>query len=94
VLFRRAKLLLDEVRERGPFRLVGLAAYDLVASATADAQLDLVPIAGGRERRLETAVDALVDRFGSGVVRRAGDLSRDRGVGTAANLDFLHERDE
>ncbi len=93
VLFGRAKALLDEVREPGPFRLVGLAAYDLDAPAAADSQLDLVPAAGGRARRLETAVDALVDRFGSGVVKRAGDLRRDRGVGVAANLDFLHDKD-
>ena len=52
-------------------------------------QLDLLPAAGDRERRLETAIDALVGRFGSGVVQRAGDLRRDRGVGVAANLDFL-----
>ncbi len=93
VLFGRAKALLDEVREPGPFRLVGLAAYDLDAPAAAASQPDLVPAAGGRARRLETAVDALVDRFGSGVVKRAGDLRRDRGVGLAANLDFLHDKD-
>jgi DNA polymerase IV len=94
VLFATATALLDEVSETGPFRLVGLAAYDLDAGEVSNAQLELVPAAGGRERRLETAIDALVDRFGSGVVKRAGDLGRDRGVGVAANLDFLHEQDE
>jgi hypothetical protein len=71
-----------------------LAAYDIDAVDGHGAQLDLVPAAGRRERRLETAVDALVDRFGSGVVKRAGDLGRDRGVGASANLDFLHEQEE
>jgi DNA polymerase-4 len=93
VLFARAAELLEEIRQPGPFRLVGLAAYDIDVDGSA-AQLDLVPTAGRRERRLETAVDALVDRFGNGVVKRAGDLSRDRGVGVSANLDFLHEPEE
>jgi hypothetical protein len=85
--------LLDEVGQSGPFRLVGVAAYDLCAAKMPAAQLALVPAAGKRERRLETAIDALVDRFGRGVVQRAGDLGRDRGVGIAANLDFLHDED-
>jgi DNA polymerase-4 len=92
VLFERAAALLGEFDHRGPFRLVGLAVYELDASAAP--QLDLLPAAGLRERRLETAIDALVSRFGSGVVQRAGDLQRDRGVGIAANLDFLHDQDD
>ena len=92
VLFDRATALLDEFSERGPFRLVGLAAYELGAASAP--QLDLLPAAGDRERRLETAIDALVGRFGSGVVQRAGDLHRDRGVGVAANLDFLHDGED
>jgi hypothetical protein len=39
-------------------------------------------------------VDAIAARFGRGVVQRAGDLARDRGVGVAANLDFLHDRED
>jgi DNA polymerase-4 len=91
VLFSRAAILLRDVGDRGPFRLVGLAVYDLEVVSAAGPQLDLLPAAGTRERRLETAIDALAGRFGAGVVQRAGDLSRDRGVGVAANLDFLHE---
>jgi DNA polymerase-4 len=94
VLLSQATALLDEVADDGPFRLVGLAAYDLSATVTPEPQLRLLPATGNRERRLETAIDALVDRFGSGVVQRAGDIARDRGVGVAANLDFLHERDD
>jgi DNA polymerase-4 len=91
VLFGCATALLDEMGQSGPFRLVGLAAYDLRTAITPESQLALLPATGNRERRLETAIDALVDRFGRGVVQRAGDLGRDRGVGVAANLDFLHE---
>ena len=93
VLFEHAASLLKEVGESGPFRLVGLAAYDLVAQEPA-AQLELLPQSSHRERRLETAVDAIAARFGRGVVQRAGDLTRDRGVGVPANLDFLHDRDD
>ena len=94
VLFARATALLDDFAFAGPFRLVGLAVYDVDAAEADAEQLDLLPAAGNRARRLETAIDALVDRFGSGVVQRAADLGRDRGVGVAANLDFLHEHDE
>jgi hypothetical protein len=93
VLLARATTLLDEISDGGPFRLVGLAVYDLDAVTSTAPQLDLLPEAGNRERRLETAIDALVGRFGTGVVQRAGDLARDRGVGVAANLDFLHDRE-
>lgn len=92
VLFAHAIGLIDEIEGSGPFRLVGLAVYDLEAATAAVPQLELLPQAGSRDRRLETAIDALVGRFGAGVVQRAGDLNRDRGVGVAANLDFLHER--
>jgi DNA polymerase-4 len=91
-LFACATSLLDEVGESGPFRLVGLAAYDLRA-AVPESQLALLPETGSRDRRLETIIDSLVDRFGRGVVQRAGDLRRDRGVGAAANLDFLHDKE-
>jgi DNA polymerase IV len=93
VLFARAAVLLDEFDDAGPFRLVGVAVYDIDSADAGGPQLDLLPAAGDRARRLETAIDALVSRFGTGVVQRAGDLGRDRGVGVAANLDFLHERD-
>jgi DNA polymerase-4 len=89
VLYARAAALLGDIGDRGPFRLVGLAAYDLESRAGTAGQLELVPAAGLRARRLETTLDAVAERFGAGAVQRAGDLKRDRGAGTAANLDFL-----
>jgi DNA polymerase IV len=91
VLFARATALLDQFTDSGPFRLIGLSVYDVEAARGGKPQLDLLPVAGNRARRLETTIDALVNRFGTGVVQRAGDLGRDRGVGVAANLDFLQE---
>ena len=89
VLFARAAVLLGGIGEAGPFRLVGLAAYDLDSRDVPAAQLDLVAPPGSRARRLETTLDAVAERFGSAAVQRAGDLGRDRGAGIAVNLDFL-----
>ena len=85
-LYAAGAPLLDGIDLRGPFRLVGLGAFELATSA--DQQLGL-PIADGRARRLETTLDGVRERFGSGAVQRASELLEDRGVGVAANLDFL-----
>jgi DNA polymerase-4 len=91
-LFAAATSLLDDFRDPGPFRLVGLAAFDLRASA-AERQLDLDVDRSSRTRRLETTLDRVADRFGGGAVLRASDLLRDRGVGVPVNLDFLADDD-
>jgi DNA polymerase-4 len=90
VLSTKAAELLTQVDDVGPFRLVGLAAYEL-ARAVKDAQLTLLPAVGARDRGLETAIDALEEKFGAGVVQRGGDLYGDRGVGIPTNLDFLDD---
>ncbi len=86
-LYAVACALLDEFDAPGPYRLVGLAAFDLKPRCEA-AQPDLFE--RPEKRRLETTVDDLIERFGSGVVVRASDLKR---AGTVAddapNLDFL-----
>ena len=91
-LFTAAAALLAEFGDPGPFRLVGLAAYDLTGYD--EAQLGLPLDAGNRARRLETALDRLAERYGAGIVQRAGELIGDRGVGFGANLDFLAEGEE
>lgn len=94
VLFAKVASLLDDVRDPGPFRLVGLATYELDSRTDGGAQLDLVPAGEGRARRLETTLDAVAERFGSHAVRRAAELERDAGVGVGANLDFLADGDD
>jgi DNA polymerase-4 len=94
VLFAKAASLLDDVRDPGPFRLVGLAAYAIDSPTDGGAQLDLVPAGESRARRLETTLDAVAERFGSHAVRRAAELERDAGVGVGANLDFLADSDD
>jgi DNA polymerase IV len=87
VLHEFAVALLDEFDDAGPFRLVGLAAYDLLRSGES-AQLDIFAD-GARQRRLETAIDAVTARFGRNTVRRATRLHEsDFG---APNLDYLDE---
>ncbi len=83
--------LLDEFDHPGPFRLVGMTAFDLTWRSQ-PAQMDL--FADGAKRQLESTIDDLIDRFGKGVVTRARDLGHhgtlsDSGV----DLDFMDYRD-
>jgi DNA polymerase IV len=80
--------LLDEFNHPGPFRLVGMAAHDLVG-LNDRVQLDLFDTFG-RQRRLDVAIDKLAERFGPDVVHRADDLAKQPRLGS--NLDFLDER--
>jgi DNA polymerase-4 len=89
-LLAYALRLLAAIDDCGPFRLVGVTAYDL-SSVVAEPQLELVASGKGRARRLEVALDGIEARFGSGSVQRAADLQRDRGVVAPANLDFLDD---
>ena len=82
--------LLNHVDHPGPFRLVGLVAYDLVDINNL-AQLDLFS-AFARQRQLEVAIDGLADRFGTNVVYRADDLNKRPGMSVAPTLDFLDDR--
>jgi DNA polymerase-4 len=85
-LHRVAVDLLPEFDDPGPFRLVGLAVYDLVRPA---AQLDLFDD-GARQRRLETAIDQAAERFGRDALLRATRLI-DGLTRVAPTLDFLDE---
>ena len=89
-LFAAGVSLLDRLDDTGPFRLVGLGAFDLIAADAAGAQLALLD-GHGRTRRLEKTIDGVRARFGSGAVQRASELGMDRRVGVASNLDFLDD---
>ena len=88
-LYSVAVALLNHVDHRGPFRLVGLVAYDLVDINNL-AQLDLFS-AFARRRQLEVAIDGLTERFGTNVVHRADDLNKRPGMSVAPTLDFLDD---
>ena len=88
-LYSVAIELLEHVDHTGPFRLIGLVAYDLVGSD--DAQPDLFNSLG-RRRQLEVAIDHLADRFGINVVQRAEHLGEPAGIRLAATLDHLEDQ--
>jgi len=82
-----AERLLDQFDDPGPFRLVGMAAFDL-AEREGDRQLDLFEDRAARE--LEMTVDDLMHRFGRGVLMRARDLGDWTTVANdGVNLDYL-----
>jgi DNA polymerase-4 len=87
-LFTAGASLLDRFGHPGPFRLVGLTAYDLQKREDTT-QLDL--LSDDKERRLETTLDELTERFGDNVIRRARDLSNTTVLGDAPNRDSLSE---
>ena len=80
--------LLSEFDDPGPFRLIGLAAFGL-SSREDPQQLGLL---GGedRQRRLETTLDRIAERFGDDVVHRANDLREPR---LSSDIDFLEQQD-
>jgi DNA polymerase IV len=89
-LFAMGVDLLNEFDQPGPFRLVGMVAFDLVGIEDR-VQLDLFSTSA-RRRRLEAAIDELAERFGTDVVYRADEFAQPRGVGLASTLDFLDDR--
>lgn len=93
-LSSEATSLLDEFDLDEPFRLVGLAAYELSRGAPVQQELfgpEADPEASARQRRLEQVVDRLQERFGAGAVMRAEELERRGGPRMGVNLDFLSD---
>lgn len=88
-LLAGALSLLAQFSHPGPFRLVGLAAFDLEQHAGA-AQLELFD-GGERRRRLESTMDAVAERFGEGAMRRARDVTGAVVVTSAPTLDFVDD---
>jgi len=90
VLYGKGVALLPAFQHTGPFRLVGMAAFGL-KNTKDPLQLDLLH-RGGRERRLESAMDRIAERFGEDAIHRAGDPGTTPGPGIAPNLDFLDKK--
>lgn len=77
----------EQFNDPGPFRLVGMAAFDL-AEREGERQLDLFEDCAARE--LEMTVDEVMHRFGRGVLMRARDLADWATVANdGVNLDYL-----
>jgi len=87
VLYIHARKLAQQLLPEGPFRLIGLATYDLSRQAESR-QTDLFS-EPPRQSLLENTIDAVSQRFGRHAIRRARDLGRSGTVmGTAPTLDF------
>ena len=84
--FAIGRRLLDEFDHPGPFRLVGMTAFDL-DWRQGPRQLDLFENVA--RRNLETTIDHLITRFGRDAIVRARDLGHPGTVGGGVNLDFL-----
>ncbi len=86
-----ARQLLDEFDHPGPFRLVGMAAFNL-SWRNGPKQLDIFE--DSRRRKLEVTMDDLAERFGKDVVMRAADIGSSGTISSnGVNLDFLDYRD-
>jgi DNA polymerase-4 len=81
--------LLAHVDHPGPFRLIGMVAYDLIGTVDMT-QLGLFGTLS-RQRRLEVAVDKLIERYGIDIVHRANDLDSSMSQTLASALDFLDD---
>lgn len=90
MLYQVGIRLLKHFSTTQPFRLVGLAAFDLVRVGD-PVQLDLfLSPEGGGPRALEQTVDKLIDKFGKDVVTRARDLGQPRTVADVTpTMDFI-----
>ena len=86
-----ATSLLDEFEHPGPFRLVGMAAFDLDWQDE-PAQLDMFE--SSKARDLEVMMDQVSTKFGADKIMRARDM-KDQGTvaKNGVNLDYLDYRD-
>ena len=89
ILLKSSIELLEAFDHAGLFRLVGMAAFDLLPGS-ASQQLDLFS-SNAKRRRLESAIDALNERYSSPVVRRGTELADRRRDRLGATLDFLDD---
>jgi len=85
-LYDAALPLLDQFDTSEPFRLVGLAAFDLIRPGD-PLQLDLFGTGESKKRKAEAAMDSIRDRFGTAAVQRAENLGKPGWEGP--NLDYL-----
>lgn len=92
-IFAAARGLLREFRDPGPFRLIGVAVFN-IQSRDSGAQLDLLAPESDKTNRLDAVLDRVEARFGSGTVRRAGELMNETVFDEHLNLDYLAGQDD
>ena len=90
IVVAAAVSLAQGLEGQGPYRLVGVVAFELGMRDGAS-QLDLLAPPLARADRLEAALDAVEERFGAGAVQRARERMRPVVVEGATDLDFLRD---
>ena len=88
-LHAAAMTVLGRFTHAGPFRLVGMAGFDLTR-ADDPQQLDLLG-AHQQQRRLEGVLDAISERFGEAGLCRARDVSGLTLAKSSPTLDFVRD---
>ncbi|MEH6645848.1 DNA polymerase IV [Sulfitobacter sp.] len=73
-IYRTARGLFDQVKENGPYRLLGCGLSDLSDAAGADKLEDLLDPDAGRRSKAERAADAIRDRFGARAIVKGRTL--------------------
>tara|TARA_Y100000031_G_scaffold90577_1_gene99694 strand:- start:2316 stop:3359 length:1044 start_codon:yes stop_codon:yes gene_type:complete len=85
-LHRYACSILDRFDHPGPYRLVGMAVFDL-HEANQPVQMGL--LANERKRALEVVLDSVCEKFGTTSLQRARDLDSGTVQATTPDLDFI-----
>ncbi|OED38591.1 hypothetical protein AB833_18840 [Chromatiales bacterium (ex Bugula neritina AB1)] len=89
-LYAVATGLLSRFQPNQSIRLVGMAAFDL-SRENDPQQFDLFG-EKDKSQALEVTVDRVIEKYGNGMVVRAGDLQRSRTVADyTPNLDFIDD---
>ena len=86
-LYVAGKVLLPEFDNPGPFRLIGMAAFQL-SDRQNPQQMSLLR-GNDHHRSLEAALDEIGKRFGDDVMHRANDLPRPSEPRLSSDIDFL-----
>lgn len=73
-IYRTARGLFDQVKEKGPYRLLGCGLADLSDAAGADKLGDLLDPNANKRSQAERATDAIRDRFGAGAIVKGRTL--------------------
>ncbi|MEM6889021.1 MAG: DNA polymerase IV [Pseudomonadota bacterium] len=67
-IYRTARSLMDQVEDKGPFRLLGCGLSDLVEADGADRAPDLLDTGAAQRSAAEAATDKIRARFGSDAI--------------------------
>ncbi len=73
-IYRTARALLDELGDRGPYRLLGVGLSEITTDRDADREGDLLDPDAGRRAKAEAAADRIRDKFGKDAILKGRAL--------------------